>query len=132
MLAVWCLVFAAVGERLAVSGKRDDGREGKHPFHFQVYPCPIWQLSGRLKPLMLYPVSRVTGGGRSTLVRDESSWDWFSPEERGDSSDIAPEVTYPKRLVQQMESEEEMSHGYLDTRVKNTTGGTSVSIDLCL
>ncbi|CAB1341675.1 unnamed protein product [Coregonus sp. 'balchen'] len=84
MLAVWCFVFAAVGERLAVSG-----------------------------------------GGRSTLVRDASLWDWFSPEEQGDSSDIAAEVTYPKRLVQQMESEEEMSHGYLDTRVKNTTGGTS-------
>uniref|UniRef100_A0A8C7K9Y9 Peptidase M12B propeptide domain-containing protein n=1 Tax=Oncorhynchus kisutch TaxID=8019 RepID=A0A8C7K9Y9_ONCKI len=83
MLAVWCLVFAAVGERLAVSGD-----------------------------------------GRSTLLRDASLWDWFSPEERGDSSDIAVEVAYPKRLVQQMESEEEMSHGYLDTRMKNTTGGT--------
>lgn len=76
-----------------------------------------------------YQISRVTGGGRSTLVRDASLWDWFSPDERGDSSDIAAEVTYPKRLVQQLESEEEMSHGYLDTRVKNTTGGTSVSID---
>ncbi|XP_071263105.1 disintegrin and metalloproteinase domain-containing protein 11-like isoform X1 [Salvelinus alpinus] len=94
MLAVWCLVFAAVGERFAVS-------------------------------VGSYQVSRVTGGGRSTLVRDASLWDWFSPEEQGDSSDIAAEVTYPKRLVQQMESEEEMSHGYLDTRVKNTTGGTS-------
>lgn len=79
-----------------------------------------------------YQVSCVTGGGRSTLVRDASLWDWFSPDERGDSSDIAAEVAYPKRLVQQMESEEEKSHGYLDTRVKNTTEGTSVSIDHCL
>ncbi|CDQ90677.1 unnamed protein product [Oncorhynchus mykiss] len=117
MLAVWCLVFAAVGERFAVSGKRDDGRGGEAPFSF---------------PIGSYQASRVTGGGRSPLVRDASLWDWFSPEERGDSSDIAAEVTYPKRLVQQMESKEEMSHGYLDTRVKNTTGGTSVSIDHCL
>lgn len=44
MLAVWCLVFAAVGERFAVSGKRDTGRGRKHPFHFQVYPCPMYTI----------------------------------------------------------------------------------------
>lgn len=39
MLAVWCFtVFAAVGERLAVSGKREErgGQDGEreHPFSF--------------------------------------------------------------------------------------------------
>ncbi|XP_028979635.1 disintegrin and metalloproteinase domain-containing protein 11 isoform X3 [Esox lucius] len=92
MLAVWCLVFAAVGERLAVSG-----------------------ISG---------VSRVAGGGKS-LARDASVWDWFSPKERGDGSENAAEVTYPKRLLQQMESEEEIAHSYLDTRVQNTLEAAS-------
>ncbi|XP_047427587.1 disintegrin and metalloproteinase domain-containing protein 11-like isoform X2 [Mugil cephalus] len=79
MLAVWCfMVFAAVGERLAVSG-----------------------------------VDR-------SPVQDGGMWGWFISRGRPDSGDI--EVTYPKRLVQQIESEEEMAHDFLDTRVKNSTG----------
>ncbi|XP_029912829.1 disintegrin and metalloproteinase domain-containing protein 11-like isoform X2 [Myripristis murdjan] len=84
MLAVWCfMVFAAVGDRLAVSG-----------------------------------VDR-------SPVQDGSMWDWFSPAGRPDSRDTATEVTYPKRLVQQIESEEEMAHEHLGTRVKNSTGDSS-------
>ncbi|XP_068193066.1 disintegrin and metalloproteinase domain-containing protein 11-like isoform X2 [Antennarius striatus] len=73
MRALWCfMVFAAVGERLAVSG--DDRRQ------------------------------------------DGSPWDW---------GDTNTEVTHPKRLVRQIESEEEMLHNRLDTRVKNHSGDAS-------
>uniref|UniRef100_A0A3P8NEE4 ADAM metallopeptidase domain 11 n=1 Tax=Astatotilapia calliptera TaxID=8154 RepID=A0A3P8NEE4_ASTCA len=83
MLAVWCFtVFAAVGERLAVSG-----------------------------------VDR-------NLEQDGSMWDWFAPVGRAESGDTATEIIYPKRLVQQIKSEEEMAHDYLGTRVKNSTGDT--------
>uniref|UniRef100_A0AAQ5Z326 ADAM metallopeptidase domain 11 n=1 Tax=Amphiprion ocellaris TaxID=80972 RepID=A0AAQ5Z326_AMPOC len=80
MQAVWSfLVFAAVGERLSVSG-----------------------------------VDR-------SPVQDGGMWDWFSPVGSPDGG----EITYPKRLVQQIKSEEEMPHDLLDTRVKkNGTGGT--------
>ncbi|KAF7657761.1 hypothetical protein LDENG_00022170 [Lucifuga dentata] len=82
MLAVWCfMVFAAVGERLAVSG-----------------------------------VNR-------SPMQDGNMWDWFSPVGQTDSGDTVT-VTYPKRLLQQIETEEEMAHGYLDTRVKNCTRDT--------
>ncbi|XP_051243739.1 disintegrin and metalloproteinase domain-containing protein 11-like isoform X1 [Dicentrarchus labrax] len=84
MLAVWCfMVFAAVGERLAVSG-----------------------------------------ADRSP-VQDGGMWDWFTLAGRPGSGDTATKITYPKRLVQQIESEEEMAHDHLDTRVKNSTGDTS-------
>ncbi|KAJ7992329.1 hypothetical protein DPEC_G00277400 [Dallia pectoralis] len=79
MLAVWCLVFAAVGERLAVSG-----------------------------------------GGQSS-VRDARLWDRFPPRERGDAGETAAEVTRPRRLLRQIESEDEIAHSYLDTRVKKST-----------
>ncbi|XP_078017855.1 disintegrin and metalloproteinase domain-containing protein 11-like isoform X1 [Epinephelus lanceolatus] len=83
MLAVWCfMVFAAVGDRLAVSG-----------------------------------VSR-------SLEQDGGIWDWFTPAGQSDSGDTASKIVYPKRLVQQIESEEEMAHDHLDTRVKNSTGNT--------
>ncbi|XP_035511700.1 disintegrin and metalloproteinase domain-containing protein 11-like, partial [Morone saxatilis] len=83
MLAVWCfMVFAAVGERLAVSG-----------------------------------------ADRSP-VQDGGMWDWFTLAVRPGSGDTATKITYPKRLVQQIESEEEMTHDHLDTRVKNSTGDT--------
>uniref|UniRef100_A0A3Q1FIY7 ADAM metallopeptidase domain 11 n=1 Tax=Acanthochromis polyacanthus TaxID=80966 RepID=A0A3Q1FIY7_9TELE len=80
MQAVWSfLVFAAVGERLSVSG-----------------------------------VDR-------SPVQDGGMWGWFSPAGSPDGG----EITYPKRLVQQTESEQEMPHDLLDTRVKkNGTGGT--------
>ncbi|XP_029692453.1 disintegrin and metalloproteinase domain-containing protein 11-like isoform X1 [Takifugu rubripes] len=85
MLAVWCFtVFAAVGERLAVSGER-------------------W-----------------------SPVQDGGIWDWFTPAGWADGRGAAAtEVTYPKRLVQQIDSAEEMAHDHLDTRVKNGTGDTS-------
>lgn len=54
-------------------------------------------------------------------------WDWFTPAGRPDIGDTATEVTYPKRLLQQIESEEEMAHEQLDTRVKNSTGDSLVS-----
>ncbi|XP_067088935.1 disintegrin and metalloproteinase domain-containing protein 11-like isoform X1 [Osmerus mordax] len=85
MLAVWCLVFAAVGERLVVSG------------------------------------------GVRDFARDAGVWDWFPLVERGDGSDSAAEVTYPKRLLQQMKSGKEMAHGYLSTRAKNSSGGGDTS-----
>lgn len=64
------------------------------------------------------------GVGRST-AQDGGMWDRFTPVGRPDSRDTA--ITYPKRLVQQIELEEEMAHDYLDTRVKNSTGEASVS-----
>ncbi|XP_076000464.1 disintegrin and metalloproteinase domain-containing protein 11-like [Genypterus blacodes] len=85
MLAVWCfMVFAAVGERLAVSG-----------------------------------VDR-------SPVQDGGSRDWLDPAGPRDGGDAATEVAYPKRLLQQMESEEEVAHGFLDTRVKNGSGDASL------
>ncbi|KAM7371617.1 hypothetical protein PAMP_008835 [Pampus punctatissimus] len=87
MLAVWCfMVFAAVGERLAVSGvDRSPVQDG-----------------------------------------DRDMWDWFTPAGQPDDGDASTQVTYPKRLVQQIQSEEEMAHDFLDTRVKkkNATGDT--------
>lgn len=68
-------------------------------------------------------------GADWSSVQDASIWDWFTPVGRGDDRDTAAEITYPKRLVQQIESEEEMAHGHLDTRVKTSTGGTSVSLE---
>lgn len=66
--------------------------------------------------------------------QDGSMWDWFAPAGQTDSGDTATEIIYPKRLVQQIKSEEEMAHEYLDTRVKNGTGETSVSLypQICL
>lgn len=72
------------------------------------------------------PVVLHAGVDRSP-VQDGGMWDWFTPAEQPDSGDTATKVTYPKRLVQQIESEEEMAHDHLDTRVKNNTGDTSVS-----
>lgn len=62
--------------------------------------------------------------------RDGDVRDWFTLGRRSSSRDTATEVTYPKRLVQQIESEEETAHGHLDTRVTNSTIDTSVSWDL--
>ncbi|XP_064171016.1 disintegrin and metalloproteinase domain-containing protein 11-like isoform X3 [Anguilla rostrata] len=81
MLAVRCLLFAAVSARFAVTG---------------------WKRSGR---------------------RDASAWNWEALENRGKRGSAAEEVTKPKRLLQQMDSEGEIIHGHLDTRVKNDTEG---------
>lgn len=58
-------------------------------------------------------------------MQDGGLWDWFTPDSTAAAA--ATEVTYPKRLVQQIDSVEEMAHDHLDTRVKNGTGDTSVS-----
>lgn len=58
---------------------------------------------------------------------DGGIWDWFAPAGQPDSEDTATKVTFPKRLVQQIESEEEMAHDHLDTRVNNSTGSSLVS-----
>lgn len=61
-------------------------------------------------------------------MQDGGIWDWFAPAGWADGrAAAATEVTYPKRLVQQIDSVEEMAHDHLDTRVKNSTGDTSVS-----
>lgn len=78
-----------------------------------------------------FPLVLHTGVDRN-LEQDESMWDWFAPVGRADSGDTATEIIYPKRLVQQIKSEEEMAHDYLGTRVKNSTGDTLVSLSLIL
>lgn len=40
----------------------------------------------------------------------------------------AEEVVQPKRLLQQIHSQEELLHSHLDTRVKNYTAGVQVSV----
>lgn len=67
-------------------------------------------------------------GSDGSPVQDGGMWDWFTPAGWTDGGDTATEFTYPKRLVQQIESEEEMAHDHLDTRVKNDTGDASVSL----
>ena len=60
--------------------------------------------------------------GDRTSVQDASVWEWFSTSAgRHDSSEPTGEITYPRRLVQQIESEEEIVRESLDTRVKNGT-----------
>ncbi|XP_061700980.1 disintegrin and metalloproteinase domain-containing protein 11-like isoform X4 [Syngnathoides biaculeatus] len=58
--------------------------------------------------------------------QDEGTWG-RSPRsgQRTEGSDPAVQVTYPKRLVQRTESEQEKAHEHLDTRVKNNTWHTS-------
>ncbi|KAK7940109.1 hypothetical protein WMY93_003435 [Mugilogobius chulae] len=56
---------------------------------------------------------------------DKDVWDWFSLGRRRDSGDTSSEVTYPKRLVQHRETEEEMAHRRLDTRINNSSLDTS-------
>ena len=81
------------------------------------HPCPL--------PVS-FSVVRPAGVDRSP-VQDGGIWDWFTPAGQPDSGDTAIEVTYPKRLVQKIESEGEMARDYLDTRVKNSTENTLVS-----
>lgn len=82
-----------------------------------MYPCFTHT------PLVESVPAGLLAGVDRRLGQDGDMWDWFTP----DSRDAATEVTYPTRLVQQIESEEEMAHDYLDTRVKNSTGEASVS-----
>ncbi|XP_029485394.2 disintegrin and metalloproteinase domain-containing protein 11 isoform X2 [Oncorhynchus nerka] len=83
MLAVRCLVFAAVSVRFAVTG---------------------WSSSVRNRG-------------------DGETWEWQPSEEQGDRGPAVEEVTQPKRLLQQIDSEGELVHLHLDTRVKNHTEG---------
>ncbi|KAG9343966.1 hypothetical protein JZ751_012441 [Albula glossodonta] len=62
----------------------------------------------------------VTGWKRSGM-RDAGVWDWDALEDRGERGAADEEVTKPKRLLWQMDSEGEIIHGHLDTRVKNHT-----------
>lgn len=61
-------------------------------------------------------------------MQDGGIRDWFTPG--GAANDGAAEVSFPKRLVQQIDSEEEMAHDHLDTRVKDGAGDASVSREL--
>lgn len=65
-------------------------------------------------------------------AQDGGTWDWFTPDGWPDSGGVsmATEITYPKRLVQQIKSEEEMAHERLDTRVRNGSGDSSVSLSV--
>ncbi|CAG13275.1 unnamed protein product [Tetraodon nigroviridis] len=117
MLAVWCFtVFAAVGERLAVSAR---------PKHF------IQQFSPEKHPkqgnVRVWAMTAETRLYRVVDFKDGGVWDWFSPAGWAGGRSAAAEVTYPTRLVQQIDSEEETAHLHLETRVKNSTGDTSVS-----
>lgn len=72
------------------------------------------------------PCCSLAGADRSTR-EDEDTWNWFTLPGWSENQDAPTEVTRPKRLVQQIESEEEMSHHHLDTRVKNSSVDTVVS-----
>lgn len=61
------------------------------------------------------------------MVADEGAWQWPAPKDRGDRTGSEEEVTKPKRLLQQIDSDGEVIHNRLDTRVKNTTEGAQVS-----
>ncbi|XP_035470639.2 disintegrin and metalloproteinase domain-containing protein 11-like isoform X1 [Scophthalmus maximus] len=67
----------------------------------------------------------VSGADRRP-AQDGGMWDWFAPPggPGGGDTAAADEVTRPRRLVQQIESEEETAHRHLDTRVKNSTADT--------
>lgn len=56
-------------------------------------------------------------------------WDWFAPSGRQDVWETATEITFPKRLVQQTQSEEEMAHDFLTTLARNSSGDSLVSWD---
>lgn len=56
---------------------------------------------------------------------DGGMWDLFTPAGWAQGGDSAAEVAYPKRLVQQIESGEELEHDRLDTRAKGDGGGGS-------
>lgn len=73
-------------------------------------------------------VPRHAGADRRP-AQDGGMWDWFAPPggPGGGDTAAADEVTRPRRLVQQIESEEETAHRHLDTRVKNSTADTLVS-----
>ncbi|KAM9560548.1 disintegrin and metalloproteinase domain-containing protein 11-like isoform 5-T5 [Salvelinus alpinus] len=66
----------------------------------------------------------VTGWSSSVSNRgDRETWEWQPSEEQGDRGPAVEEVTQPKRLLQQIDSEGELAHRHLDTRVKNHTEG---------
>lgn len=73
----------------------------------------------------------LTGEDISPVQDDGGAWDLFPPGRWAQSGDSASEVAYPKRLVQQRESGEELAHDRLDTRAKSDGGGDpSVSLSI--
>lgn len=77
--------------------------------------------------------SHLTGEDISPVQDDGGVWDLFTTAGWAQSGDSASEVAYPKRLVQQIGSGEELEHDRLDTRAKNGSGGsgnTSVSLSI--
>lgn len=74
----------------------------------------------------------LTGEDISPVQDDEGGvWDLFPPAWWAQSRDSAQEVAYPKRLVQQVQSGEELAHDRLDTRAKSA-GGAQPSVSLSI
>ncbi|KAJ7984570.1 hypothetical protein DPEC_G00356160 [Dallia pectoralis] len=64
----------------------------------------------------------VTGWSSAVSDRDAgAAWDWDAAEKQGDKAPVVEEVVQPKRLLQQFDSDDELVHHHLDTRVKNHT-----------
>uniref|UniRef100_A0A1A8K5W1 ADAM metallopeptidase domain 11 n=1 Tax=Nothobranchius kuhntae TaxID=321403 RepID=A0A1A8K5W1_NOTKU len=76
-------------------------------------------------PVWCFMVFAAVGERLAVSGADGGMWDWFLPSGRLDSGEAGTEITYPKRLVQRTESEEEMAHEHLDTRVKNSSRDSS-------
>lgn len=74
--------------------------------------------------------SHLTGEDISPVQDDGGAWDLFTSARWAQSSDSASEVAYPKRLVQQIESGEELEHDRLDTRAKSDGNGGVTSVSL--
>lgn len=75
-------------------------------------------------------MSHLTGEDISPVQDDGGAWDLFTPARWAQSEDSTSEVAYPKRLVQQSESGEELEHDRLDTRAKSDGGDPSVGLSI--
>ncbi|CAM9212835.1 unnamed protein product, partial [Lampetra planeri] len=77
-----------------------------------------------LRPVLIIYAGNPRSGVSSSPVQGWQLCGTGSRQPGGaDGSDRATEITYPKQLLQQTESEEEMAHDQLDTRVKNKHQG---------
>ncbi|KAG9350109.1 hypothetical protein JZ751_026462, partial [Albula glossodonta] len=86
--------------------------------HFSIHVINS-RLSNRRLP---YSASYVAGWS-NPVMWDSAVWEGAASEEPGERSGVAEEIIQPKRLLHQINSEGEMVHGHLDTRVKNYTEG---------